>query len=154
MTPIIGVCLLGLVALTPCDAESAEVARVYSSYALVIPAEHLALVRGLYWAPAGRRGEANWSTMRLGLSRKPSAYVLAHETAHLVSAANLPLWKRYRERFWPDGFPVDGLPTRYARTNAAEDWAESVAHIITGDTHDMKERAAWLIPELPALRGH
>lgn len=144
--------MLGAVLLSPCDSESADVSQAYSDVAYAVPAAHLKLIRGLYWIANANRGEANWSTFRLGLSRKPSTYVLAHEAAHLVSAANLPLWDRYRAHFWPGGSPVDGMPTSYARTNPAEDWAESYAHVILRDTADMKVRAEWLLRELPELR--
>ena len=150
MLTFLATCYLGAVLLNPCDAETADVARVYSAVAAPIPAEYLALIRGLYWTP-DRHGEANWSTLRVGLPRKPSGYVLAHEAAHIVSATNLPLFARYGARFWPNGYPVDGLPTSYARTNVAEDFAEAAAHCMVHDVHDMRDRAQWLTQNLPEL---
>lgn len=104
----------------------------YTDYIGKIPQEHLALVKSIEWSE-DTRGHANSNgTIRIPIP--PREGVLEHEVGHLVSWANgKQLLNEWRQEFWPEGSPREDMPSRYARTNAAEDFAESYRRWIKGD---------------------
>lgn len=127
--------LLGLLVLPAPDG--------YGPAVDALPPGHWALVRSV----SRTNDSAAWASASgaIGVPADPRPAALWHEVGHLVSWANGDhLLRSWRPAFWPAGRPVGSLPTAYAGSNAAEDFAESYATYIAGPRGLDYNRCAWL----------
>src|SRR5687768_12133925 len=120
-------CWLLTAAVLFCDPA----AQQYAEAAANVPPAHWQLVRSV-----GLRFDGPASTSDTGHVLLPQEYRprgLYHEVGHLVAwANNSELGRLYELLFWHANRPRYRTPTDYARTDPAEDFAESYELFIDG----------------------
>jgi hypothetical protein len=131
-------------------------AQQYADAAAAVPPGHWQLVRRVLILPADADHGTATSDGTIELPPIRRVIVLHHEVGHLIGwvgeSERLRQWEAVA---WSDGRPRWRLPSRYAGTNAQEDFAESYAFFLEGWLGECCEQRALLLREmLPELERY
>lgn len=127
----------------------------YEAAAASVPARHWALVRSVH-VDRDSGGQARRSSMSVHLTPYRSDGQLWHELGHIVRWSDPSLASDWDRQFWSGG-KVRGIPpSRYARTEPDEDFAESYEEMLEHGCLEDPDRTRFMMErvfrpgELPA----